>query len=504
MFECIEQAVHLLAPAAHHKGIEVYCDFDPDVPDRLIGDTMRIRQIITNLVGNAIKFTKRGNVTIRVSVDRQNPLHDKMIIAVSDTGIGMSPAQQEQIFEAFVQADTSISRRFGGTGLGLPIVKAYTDLMGGTIDFHSKPGKGTLCRVVLPLDQQLPIPQIMSMPGPVLLYDTDEQSRSAGRHLLTRITNKVIEAANFDELIDALAEHTPAAVLINWSLGEPAHQQLASLEYIIDNLPCPVVVQAPLQVMREQLPEALVDDHPTATFIAKPASLAELKAALINVGSTSNTSDANINLDGIHVLVAEDNEFSRLLLCTLLARTGCQYQQASNGREAISACQKTHYDVLLIDLHMPEVTGVEAIQEIRQTDNPNRDTPVIVLTADVLIDIRKELSPLAVERIINKPFDEKLLLQALFELAGRVGAPTPQMLDSAASIPKEHYFTEIYHLLDGIDTALTARDTNAMKEFCHQLSGIAAVYRLGDLDEQVKLLHALVRAEDTDPHRRRC
>lgn len=498
VFECIEQPIQLLAPAAHHKGIELYCDFDPDIPDRLIGDAMRIRQIMTNLVGNAIKFTERGSVTIRISIDRQDPLHDKMIIAVSDTGIGMSPAQQEQIFEAFVQADTTISRRFGGTGLGLPIVKAYTNLMGGTIHFHSNPGKGTLCRIVLPLTQQLPKPQAADIPGPVLLYDTDERSRNACRHLLTRITKELIEAASFDELIDTLAEHTPTAVLINWSLGEPEHQQMAALEYVIDNLPCPVIVQAPLQVIREQLPEALVNGHATAFFIAKPAGLAELKAALLNVGSTSNENDANVNLDGVQVLVAEDNEFSRLLLCTLLARTGCQYQQASNGREAISACQKTHYDVLLIDLHMPEVTGVEAIHEIRQTDNPNRDTPVIVLTADVLIDVRRELGPLTVERIINKPFDEKQLLQALFELSGRLGAPSPQMLDSAASISKESYFAEIYRLLSNINTARNARDTDAMKEFCHQLSGIAAVYHLGDLDEQVKLLHTLVRAEEID------
>ena len=497
LLECIEQVVQLLAPGAHHKGLELYCDFAPNTPALLIGDTMAIRQIMMNLIGNAIKFTEQGHVAIHISITQETAHHNNLVIVVSDTGVGMSPNQQDTIFDAFVQADTTIARRFGGTGLGLPIIKAYIELMGGTIHLDSNLGEGTRCRVILPLAQRLPQPSpTETIPGPILLYDTDEQNRKASHHLLARIVNVIIEAATFDAMIDALAEHNPAALLINWSLNEPEHQQMATLEYALNKLSCPVVVQAPLHIIHEQLPADFINDHPTASFITKPASLGELRSTLLQIELTTTKNHRTANLNGIQILVAEDNEFSRLLLCTLLDRTGCQYRQAHNGREAIDACLDTAFDILLIDLHMPEITGIEAIREIRQTNNPNQNTPVIILTADMLMDVQQTISPLEVDYILSKPFDETQLLQALFQLSGRDGAPAPQMLDSAASIPKQHYFAEIDRLLDHLHEAFTTRDIEAMREFCHQLAGIAAVYHLGDLDEQITLLHSLVRAEE--------
>ena len=503
VFDCIEQPIQLLAPSAHNKGLELYCDFAPDVPDRLIGDAVRIRQLVTNLVGNAIKFTEQGYVSVQISIQApvkpEDSRHGSLVITVSDTGIGMNSTQQNRVFEAFAQADASISRQFGGTGLGLAIIRAYTDLMGGTIHLDSQPEKGTVFQVLIPLTQQTPKSQSADIPGPVLLYDTDPQSRNASRHLLERmVKTELVEAADFDQLIDALADITPSAVVVNWSLNEAKPQQMAALEHIVDSLNCPVVVQAPLQVIREQLPQSLMNNYPAATFIAKPAQLAELKTALLKVNLASNEDSGSNGLAGIRILVAEDNEFSRLLLCTLLERAGCQYQEARNGREALMACRQQPYDLLLLDLHMPEVSGIEVLRDIRQTDNPNRNTPVIVLTADTLTDVQEELGPLQVQSVINKPFDEKKLLQDLFDLTGRTGSLSPQVLERSGRPPRQRYFTEIYHLLDGIAEALGAQNIKTARELCHQLAGIAAVYPQGDLDKQTKRLHSLLQTEDIE------
>ncbi len=501
LFECIEQPIQLLAPTAHEKGVELYLDFALNVPEHLIGDAMLVRQIVANLVGNAIKFTAQGYVSIKVSLESLDKnggtQNNTLVISVADTGIGVNPNLQEQIFEAFKQADTTIARRFGGTGLGLPIVKSYLDMLGGDIQLTSTEEGGSLFRVSIPLNQQAPASNLANIPGPVLLYDIDDRSRSASRNLLARLTAEIMEVTSFDDMVDALIDEKPVAVVVNWSLNEAKQAQVRALEFIIDTAACPVLVQAPLQIIREQLD--LVHEHPTATFIAKPVGFKELETFLIGPKQSNNENEKQEDLRGISALVAEDNEFSRLLLCTLLERAGAQYSEARDGREAIAACQQERYDVLLVDLHMPEITGIEAIRQIRQSDNPNRKTPVIILTADALIDEREELKPLGIERIVNKPFDEHKLLAALFELSGRKSSPSPHMLGSSSSIPKQHYFSEIYHLLENIRLALRNKDAHAMGEFCHQLTGIAAVYRLGDLDKKVQLLHSLVRAEDFDP-----
>lgn len=496
LFECIEQAVHLLAPGAHDKGIELYCDFSSEVPERMIGDEMRIRQIVVNLVGNAIKFTDTGYVSVLVSLSLQESGPHHLIIEVSDTGIGIDPQKVEHIFDAFVQADTSIARRFGGTGLGLPIVKAYTSLMQGNISVTANGEKGTRCRVVLPMNQPLPGSLPPKLSYLVLLFDSDASSRRANSHLLERIVSRQLICSNFDELVDALAANTPSGILFSWSLSESSGQQMTTLEYLLDNQNCPVMIQAPLHILRDQFQSGALGKHPRATFSAKPAALSELRKTIDNFEQKSEENSEGSDLSGLNILVAEDNDFSRLLLCTLLKRTGCHFDEATNGREAIVACQRNAYDVLMLDLHMPEVTGLEVIHELWQTDNLNRDTPIVVLTADVLIDVHRELGDLSVEAVINKPFDEQHLLETLFELSGRSGAQAHQLQGGLDSIPKQQYFDALNRLLDELNVAFNSQNIEAMREVSHQLSGIVAVYHLADLEKQVQVLHSLIRLGD--------
>jgi two-component system sensor histidine kinase BarA len=490
VLDCIEDCVLLLAPAAHAKDVEVYLDIHPGVPASAIGHDKWLRQILTNLVGNAVKFTPRGHVLVRCVL---GPTGD-VSITVSDTGIGIDPDQQEQIFAAFVQADTSIARRFGGTGLGLAIAHRHVELLGGTIALRSNPGAGSEFSVSLPLQWQ-PAAAPSLYPGQVWIYDADDVGRSGTRSLLQRLFADVRVLPSFDDLIDAMANAAPAALVISWSLGEPLERQLTSLRHVLEELHCPIIVQVPLRTLHEAIPKDLIGNHPHVHWLGKPVGIRNFAAVLAN---TTVQSPECADLSDVRVLVAEDNDFSRLLLATLLERTGCKHQVVPDGRTAIQNCREQKFDVILMDIHMPEITGIGALLQIQQPGMLNAATPVVVLTADRLLDEGRELNRVRVARVLGKPYDEHQLIAALLELSGRSGVPASAWFGSGDSMPKELYFDEIERLLSRTHGFLANADLDNAREACHQLAGIVAVYRLGELEKLVRLLHALVRIADAE------
>ena len=490
VLECIEDCVRLLAPAAHAKGVEVYLDIHPAVPARAFGHARWLRQILANLVGNAVKFTPHGHVLVLCGLDPAGHFS----ITVSDTGIGIEPDQQQQIFAAFVQADTGIARRFGGTGLGLAIAHRHVELLGGTIELRSNPDAGSDFRVSLPLQWQSAATPPQHA-GQVLIYDTDARGRNSARSLLQRLFDDARVLATFDDLIDAMADTAPAALVINWSLGEPPERQLMSLRHVLDELRCPIIVQLPLRTLHEVIPRDLIDKHPNVHWLGKPAGIRDFVAALTD---TVVRSPGHADLSGIQVLVAEDNDFSRLLLTTLLERTGCTYRATPDGRGAIAACGEQKFDVILMDIHMPEITGIGALLQIQQPGMLNAATPVVVLTADQLLDEGRELGRVRVARVLGKPYDERQLLESLLQLSGRTGAPAAEWFGSGDSMPKEPYFDEIEHLVSRTHEFLADADLGGAREACHQLAGIVAVYRLGELEKLARILHALVRVGDAE------
>ncbi|MGE3295812.1 MAG: ATP-binding protein [Porticoccaceae bacterium] len=486
--ECIEDCVRLLAPTAHAKGVEVFLDIHPAVPASAIGHAKWLRQILGNLVGNAVKFTARGHVLVRCRLTETGALS----IAVSDTGIGIGPDQQRQIFDAFVQADTSIARRFGGTGLGLAIAHRRVESLGGTIALRSRPDAGSEFHVILPFQWRSETPP-PGLAGQVLVYDTNELGRNSARSALLRLFADVRTLASFDDLIDAIAEGTPTALAFNWSLDEPPGHQLLSLRHTLEELHCPIVVQLPLHVLHETIPREIVKGHAHARWLGKPAGIRDLADAM---APTAVPSPASADLRGVQVLVAEDNNFSRLLLATLLERTGCTHRAVPDGRAAIDACREQKFDVILMDVHMPEITGVGALRQIQRPGMLNAATPVVVLTADQVLDAGRELGRVRVERVLRKPYDERQLLEALLQLSGRQGALAADWLGSRDSLPREPYFDEVERLVSRIDEFLANADLGGAREACHQLVGIVAVYRLGEIEKLARILHALVRVGD--------
>lgn len=487
LVECIENCVQLLAPVAHAKGVELWLDIHPEVPTRAVGHAKWLRQILGNLADNAVKFTSSGHVLVRCVLDDSGAL----VLTVRDTGIGIDADQQAQIFAAFVQADTSIARRFGGTGLGLAITQRRVELLGGQIALHSTPGSGTEFQVTLPLTW-CAAPPSPRFAGRALVYDPEQPGRASTESVLRRLFTDVVTVPDFDDLVDATNQCSPAALVFNWSLHDHSWSQVISLRHLLEELTCPVIVQLPLHALHEAIPRDLIRQHPHARWLGKPAGFSDIAAAIADTSVPAPRAD----LDGIRVLVAEDNDFSRLLLTTLLERTGCMHRSVADGRAAIAACGEQKFDVILMDVHMPETSGIAALLNIQEPGMLNASTPVVVLTADQVLDEGRELGRVQVARVLGKPYDERLLLETLLEISGRTGAPAPEWFGSSESMPRSLYFDEIERLVYSTNAYLTSEDFAGARETCHQLAGIVAVYRLGDLEMRVRMLHSLVRVGD--------
>ncbi|MGK2915829.1 MAG: ATP-binding protein [Porticoccaceae bacterium] len=493
--ECLEHPIRLLAPLAHRKGLEIVLDIYPDVPLAVVGDSSRLRQIISNLVSNAIKFTSDGHVRVAVFSADSDPHIAALEILVEDTGIGISPVQQRQIFIAFMQADTSISRRFGGAGLGLAIVKSLTELMGGSVTPQNNTGGGTTMRLSLRLPRA-PEEEFQPLSTVLVLYDTDPLSMTATANTLTRISPHLSCYRNFDELVDYLPDSDADAFIVSIDIHQSKSERLATLFQIRAFSASPILVVAPLQTLHNELPDAFPDRLQPLVFLGKPAGLYELRSTLaaMNSGDTTAPASTDQPLLGVKVLVAEDNDFSSLLLKTLLTRLGCHCQFAVTGSEAIELSQRTQFDVLLIDIHMPEVNGIEAIRTIKQADNPNAATPVIVMTADVLQHEEETALALGAAKIILKPFAEPELMATLLAFTGRRDQPAVDTSDARGRIPRELFFNEIEALVSAAERA--HGDGDQLREHIHQLLGIAGVFQLGSLETRARALHTLVKAGD--------
>lgn len=384
---CFRNLLQMQAPMAQEKGLRLTSELDPELPPALLGDPTRIGQILTNLLSNAIKFTDRGEVRFQVKTQR---LADKctLYFRVQDTGIGITRQQQKHLFQAFSQADNTISRRFGGSGLGLVIAHRLTQLMGGEIRLNSIPGRGTCVhlRLTLPLTEATP-----TVPAP-------HPAGSSGQ---------------------------------------------ATSGY---QLPC-----------------------------------------------------------RLRVLLAEDNEFNRLLLNRVLTRAGADVIEARTGVEALQTFRQRPVDMVLMDVHMPQMDGISASRAIRQ-QTPS--LPIIALTANVMTHEHEALLQAGVNDILLKPVD----LSTLFRIMSRHcpapdSAPETEADNTKAHIPAllehidtEALHTELQHQADALSQAVCNRQITTIRAHAHQLLGLAALYQLPELEAVVAELHQAAVAEDL----RRC
>ncbi|MBV1931359.1 MAG: response regulator [Porticoccaceae bacterium] len=506
-YRCLEDPIQLLAPMAHDKNLELILDIEPDVPLALVANSRRLRQIIFNLVSNSIKFTESGWVLVRVFLLADEADHCRVGITIKDTGIGISEEQKKHIFEAFTQADISISRRFGGTGLGLSIVNGLVDMMGGSISVDSPEGKGSTFKVVLPLKKQQALfsdQHLSSGLQPrgkqalnIALYDPDQASRQALEHLLTRITNSVESYGDIGALKSGLKTTQASVILLNGAsvtLANPRAYPLL-LEYIRQCTDLPLVITLPLKQLQKSSSIANDPSLQPASFIGKPVSIDSLKALFIDADKVVDSGTV-ANLSGVNVLVAEDNDFSQLLIKTMLDRAGCRYCLVGNGREAVEMSTREQFDVLLVDGHMPELDGWEALREIRALTNPNHGTPAIFLTADVLAQGASLPAGVGINRVMHKPFEEADLINAISKLAGKELSGKAKTSAIWQRIPKEKFFSEVESLLDKADQENQRGNTAELGEIVHQLLGIVGVFKVNMLHQLSEALHLAAKAGD--------
>jgi signal transduction histidine kinase/CheY-like chemotaxis protein len=416
----IEETVELLAPRAQAKNIEIACFVDERLPERIVGDAARLRQVLLNLAGNAIKFTETGGVAVTVEPDG-----DAIRFAVRDSGIGLTQDDQARIFRDFEQADGSPTRTFGGTGLGLAISKRIVEHMGGAIAVDSEAGKGSTFSFTVPLpaaDAMRDVtPPDLSGKAMLIAAATDAVAATLARRLeswgaQTAIASDEADARSF------LAKRNWDALLVDYPLagGDLATRAAARR----------IVLIRPTE--RHELPR--LKEHGFTGYLVKPVRKASLAARL---AAQSAFEDMPAEMPGIapaapgkglSVLVAEDNEINALLARALLSRLGHRPAIAGNGETAVDMWSAARaagepYDLVLMDVQMPGVDGLEACRRIRAAEaGAGRPTRIIALTANAQADDRAACLTAGMDGLLVKPLDRERLREALEAAAARLAA----------------------------------------------------------------------------------
>ncbi len=413
---CLEEVTSLQATSAHEKGLELTLKIDPKIPAGVVGDPLRIQQVLTNLVGNSIKFTERGNIDLCVELRTLKEDFIELQFMVRDTGIGISERQQAQLFQAFSQADASISRRYGGTGLGLVITQKLVGQMGGEVSLTSRLHQGSTFWFTLRLATS-------DMP---VANDVDTQLLK-GKKLLLIEPNMQAASVIQQQLIHE-------GLLVTYRSNMPEH--IDSHEFVLLNLPpnqkCDISsVDQWISKAREissnivlglpstelALSEQLVSQH-QLQCITKPISRRKLLRALTQYYASPEAPLPVNTFDGLQqklplkIMAVDDNPANLKLITALLRERVDHVITRINGEQAVLAAQQQAFDIILMDIQMPNMDGVTACKEIKKTDL-NSHTPVIAVTAHAMVGERDRLLKAGMDDYLTKPIEEHILQQVL-------------------------------------------------------------------------------------------
>jgi two-component system sensor histidine kinase/response regulator len=437
--QMVENICGLIAPVAEQKGLDLLVDIDPVVPRWLVGDSMRLGQVLLNMANNAVKFTERGEVNVALRAVELNDAQVLLEFRVRDTGIGLSAEEISRLFKCFSQADMSTTRRFGGTGLGLVICKELAELMGGTVGVESEPGEGSTflftARLGIsrePRREMVPAPELRGLRA--LVVDDSFYARAALTDLLHEMTFDVAEASNGLEAIDAVRTASVQGrpfdiVYLDWRMPNCDGLETARRirELGLDLPPTLMMISAfGRDEMMKEARAAGIDMvlvkpvMPSCLFDATVEILARDKRTSGGAGTRgpAESCDAGempralASIRGARVLLVEDNEINQLVAQEMLRGAGVLVDIAGNGEIGLHKVQSGHYDLVFMDMQMPVMDGLEATRRIRRLGRFER-LPIVAMTANAMEVDRQRCLDAGMNDSVTKPIEPALLWSAL-------------------------------------------------------------------------------------------
>ena len=512
----VGETLKTLAMRAHDKGLELVCDIAPDVPMNLVGDPGRLRQVIVNLIGNALKFTARGEVVLRVTEERQIPGANMLHVSVSDSGIGIAADKLNSIFEAFSQEDSSTTRKYGGTGLGLTICARLVDAMGGRIWVESEIGKGSTFHFTVELRRDAAAP---ALEGPVVVFkglrvlvvDDSDINRMVLMRTLPLYGMVAHGVASGQEALRWLSQggvDAPAACdLILLDAQMPEMDGFAVARSILklpgcENIPMVMLSSSGLKGDVQHARDAGI-----AGYIPKPVARDELlqvmarvlKLDLLGPAEQATRPSGVQSSAALDVLLVEDHVINQKLAVALLERWGHRVSVADNGQLALEAMEQQRFDVVLMDMMMPVMDGLEATRRIRAKETVGR-IPIIAMTANAMESDRERCLQAGMDDYLSKPIkaqELQILLGQYADAVSQHAQPGVSASDDADDVPHSGFdyvaglagmdqeireiiaqaFVDQWpHDLDKIRTGLEQGDASSVLHAAHSLKGTLAMF----------------------------
>ena len=412
------------------KNIELIVDVDPDIPEVLMGDPLRLSQIFTNLINNATKFTEKGDITLRVELEQVKDKMVRVAFSVKDTGIGMTPEQLSRLFNAFTQADGSTTRKYGGTGLGLVISKSLVELMGGQLQVESQSGVGSrfFFTITLPIAPNAGQPmwkKVTDFKGKnVLLVDDCANLRDVLRHMLSKLGCVIEEASSASEAFDLIQSHEEAGedpfdvFVVDYKMGlETGFSFSRGIPESMSSIP--KVLMHPLHFEEAEQQEA--EQLGFNSCVAKPLQISSLLSALqeamglpLTYKKAVKKEKRKIYFKPAKILLVEDNQMNQELAVSLLDSVGLTAMIANNGQEALDLLQKNSFNLVLMDLQMPVMDGLTATKAIREKDDEFfKKIPIIAMSARAFQKDKEECYDAGMNDYVAKPIDPSFLYDVL-------------------------------------------------------------------------------------------
>ncbi|PYK97702.1 MAG: hypothetical protein DME19_15330, partial [Verrucomicrobia bacterium] len=535
--------VKTLAVKAHEKGLELSLRIPPGIPDSWRGDVRRLQQVVINLVGNAIKFTQTGEVSVHVDLegDRHAP-HEQtgldgnrpeapavsspdaksfLYFVVKDTGIGIPRNRLRHIFKEFAQADGSVTRRYGGTGLGLSISRRLIELMGGSIWVESEEGQGSAFHFIVKLEsgsgtQPTPIAPEELKGLRVLVVDDNQTSRAILDEMIKSWRMEPVAVAGGEAALEELQSAAKSGRPFQLVIVDAAMPDMDGFAVAAQIKQSPDLAEAAVLMLK--LASRPGDTVRTvaagvAAYLVKPVLPIELLDAILTalgaretrrprVGSKEASPHAPSPGGGLNILLAEDHPVNRELAMTILTQEGHRVTEACDGKEALALALRLHFDVVLMDVQMPELDGLEAIRMVRgREQQTGRHTPIIALTAHAMKGDRELCLAAGADAYLSKPVKRQELLEAISHLA-RSASPVAPRASASPSPPEKHL--DLEHLLEQVGggeetvqklvqmflrmlpeqltelrNASTRHDDRALARVAHMLKGAIANFGTG-------------------------